>query len=266
MRLPASILVTAIAVLVAACGGASPSTPAAPTPEPSADPPAQTFWLRAMTTQALPPVNVFAMQPYVVITGDGEVVTQGPVPAIFPGPLMPNLQVRQLSEAGRAEILAAAKELGLLEGKTDFSSGEPIMGGVSGRIELTVDGVLITLTGNPDALMECVTTPCEPPAGSPAAFAEFWRRLGDLGSWIPDELGPEAPYEAAAYAILVGPAPMPDPNLPQPPMDWPLSAVVGPLRRPGRRRLLPVRDGLRRGRGHAAAGAPGGERVDPVGG
>ncbi len=75
--------------------------------------------------------------------------------------------------------------------------------------------------------MECVTTPCEPPAGSPAAFAEFWRRLGDLPSWIPDELGPEAPYEAQAYAILVGPAPMPDPNLPQPPMEWPLEQPLG---------------------------------------
>ena len=87
---------------------------------------------------------------------------------------------------------------------------------------MTVDGQRVTLTGNPNALMECVTTPCDPPPGSAAAFAEFWRRLGDLGSWIPNELGPASPYVAPAYAILVGPPPTQDPNFSQPPMDWPL--------------------------------------------
>ena len=234
MRSPARFAVALVAMLVsvAACGGggaspsasapASPPASPGPTPVPSADPATATFWLRASTTQALPPVNVFAMQPYVLITGDGLAITQGPVPAIFPGPLMPNLQARQLSEAGRTAILAAAKGLGLLDGTTDFNAGPPLAGGISGRIELTVDGTLITLTGDPGAVMQCVTTPCDPPAGSAAAFAEFWLRLGDLGSWIPNELGPEASYEAPAYAILVGPAPAPDPNLPQPPMDWPL--------------------------------------------
>jgi hypothetical protein len=230
MRLPARLIVTAFAVVAAACGGSggsavTPSSPPGPTPvipSPSPDAAAQTYWLRAMTTQALPPVNVFAMQPHVRITGDGLVVTQGPVPAIFPGPLMPNLQARPITEAGRAAILAAAKELGMLEGTTDFTAGPTLAGGISGRIELTVDGQVITLTGNPNALMECVTTPCTPPAGSAAAFAEFWRLLGDLPSWIPNELSPESPYDAPAYAILVGPAPEPDPNLPQAPMDWPL--------------------------------------------
>jgi hypothetical protein len=214
----------ALSVLVAACGGgAAPSpSPSAP-PAPSPDPGAQGYWLRASTTQALPPVNVFAMQPYVVITGDGLWITQGPVAAIFPGPLMPNLRARRLSEAGRTAILAAAKDLGLLGGTTDFHSGPPLAGGLSGRIELTVDGRLVTLTGDPDAAITCVTTPCDPPPGSAAAFGELWRRLGDLASWIPGELGPEAAYEAPALAILVGPAPVQDPNLPQAPMDWPLA-------------------------------------------
>jgi hypothetical protein len=225
MRLPARLIVTAFTVVVAACGGAggaSPSTPATPVPTPTEDPAAATYWLRATTTQALPPVNVFALQPYNVITGDGLVVTQGPVPAIFPGPLMPNLQARPITEAGRAAIMAAAKELGMLEGTTGFTAGPTLAGGINGRIELTVDGQIVTLTGNPNALMECVTTPCTPPAGSAAAFAEFWRLLGDLPSWVPNELGPESAYVAPAYAILVGPAPEPDPNLPQAPMDWPL--------------------------------------------
>jgi len=231
MRLPAPLAVITFAVLAAACGGSGggsslvPNSPPGPTtviPSPSPDSATQTYWLRAMTTQALPPVNVFAMRPYSVITGDGQSITQGPVPAIFPGPLLPNLQARPITEAGRAAILAAAKELGMLEGTTDFNAGPGLAGGINGRIELTVDGRIVTLTGNPNALMECVTTPCTPPAGSAAAFAEFWLLLGDLPSWIPNELGPESAHAAPAYAILVGPAPEPDPNLPQAPMDWPL--------------------------------------------
>jgi hypothetical protein len=214
MRLPARLIVTAFAVLAAACGGLGggsslvPSSPPGPTPvipSPSPDAATQTYWLRAMTTQALPPVNVFAVQPYAVITGDGQSITQGPVPAIFPGPLMPNLQARPITEAGRGAILAAAKELGMLEGTTDFNAGPVLAGGISGRIELTVDDQIVTLTGNPNALMECVTTPCTPPAGSAAAFAEFWRLLGDLPSWIPDELGPEAAYDAPPTLSSSGP-------------------------------------------------------------
>jgi hypothetical protein len=228
MRLPAPLVATAAALLVAACssGAASPSPSPLPTPAPSVPPSPgpdlQTYWLRATTTQALPPLNVFGGQSYAVITGDGKWITQLAIPTIYPGPLMPNLGARQLTEAGRTAILQAAKDLGLLEGTTDFSAGPVLAGGISGRIEMTVDGRLITLTGNPNALMECITTPCDPPPGSAAAFAEFWRRLGDLPSWIPGELGPDAPYEAASYAILVGPAPTQDPGFTQPPADWPL--------------------------------------------
>ena len=228
----------ALAVLVVACsspGGATPTgspvasgapssgapaspdpTPptSSPTPAPSANPDATTTWLRAVTTQALAPVNLFGNLPYAVITGDGQWITQGPVPAVFPGPLLPNLRARQVSEAGRAEILAAATQLGLLDGTTDFNSGPPLVGGVSGRIEVTVDGRRITLTG-PVSPTGCSTKPCE-------AFAEFWRRLSDLGSWMPAEIGADTEYLAPAYALLVGAAPMPDPNLPQAPAVWPL--------------------------------------------
>jgi hypothetical protein len=233
MRLSNRLAVIACAALIAACtgsGSASPSaSPASPSGSPGSsatsgpDPDTATYWLRAMTTQALPPINRFPSQPAVVITGDGQWITQGPVMEIYPGPLLPNLRSRQVSEAGRAAILVAAKDLGLLDGRTDFSAGPVLAGGVSGRIELTVGGRRIEITGNPASLMECVTAPCEPPAGSAAAFAEFWRRLGDLPSWIPGELGPDVEYVSPAYAILVGHAPLPDASLPQPPMVWPLA-------------------------------------------
>jgi hypothetical protein len=229
----ARLVVTALTVIVAACSssngtpngtpsGASTS-PVGSTPVPSMDPAAQTYWLRATFTQALPPLNRFGGQSYAVITGDGQSVTQLALPTVYPGPLLPNLVARQVTEAGRTAILKSARDLGLLNGTSDFNTGPLLAGGVSGRIELTVDGKRVTITGNPNALMECVTTPCEPPPGSAAAFAEFWRELGDLPSWIPNEMSPESAYVAPAYAILVGPAPEQDPNFTQPPLDWPLA-------------------------------------------
>lgn len=221
-------------IVAAACtgSGGTSATPAptdtapAPTPvgsaPPSPAPGAETYWLRLTTTQAIPPLNQFAVQPPVRITGDGTVVTLGPVVAIYPGPLLPNTVGRSITDAGRDQIIQAARDLGLLSGTTDFMGDNPMMGGVTGHIELTVDGQRVTLTGDPSAQIVCVTEPCEPKPGTPEAFGEFWRMVNDLASWMPAELGPEGPYTPAAYSILVGAPPEPEAGLPQAPADWPL--------------------------------------------
>ena len=56
----------------------------------------------------------FAAVPRVLVTGDGRVVLDGPVPAIYPGPLLPNLQQHQIGEDGVQQLLALADEHGLL--------------------------------------------------------------------------------------------------------------------------------------------------------
>lgn len=210
------------AAVLAACGGSS----ASPQPSPTPSPDTQTYWLRMTTTQAIPPLDLFAVQPPLVITGDGIAVTNGPVPAIYPGPLMPNLIGRRVSSAGQAAIIQAAGGLGLLSGKTDFTGGGMVIGGVIGHIEMTVDGRRVELSGNPSAQIVCVTTPCNPAAGTPEAFGELWRRLGDLRGWMGAELGPETPYVATSYALLVGPAPRQDPMFTQAPADWPLDQPI----------------------------------------
>jgi hypothetical protein len=73
-----------LVVVLAACnasgGSAAPSGGTAP------------YALRATQHQSIPPESQFTWLPYALITADGVIVTQGPVPAIFPGPLLPNLQ------------------------------------------------------------------------------------------------------------------------------------------------------------------------------
>ncbi len=232
-----------IAVLVAACTGvaASPSpqattplvpdptpvmpTPVMPTPVPStpvlpsADPNVQGYWLRLSTTQALQPIYLFARLDPIVVTGDGRVITEGAVPAIFPGPLVTPLVSRQLSDAGRAAIMKLATELGLLGRQTDFVGGPPLAGGILGHIQISVDGKLRDLTGMPDT--QCTTSPCNPAPATPEAFALFWQRMLDL-SWLGAELGPQTPYDPVGYSVLTGPTPVPQAGITPVIIDWPL--------------------------------------------
>jgi hypothetical protein len=174
-----------------------------------------------MTTfQAIPPINLFAVPPSATITGDGQYLVQGAVPAIYPGPLVMPLFASQVSDAGLAQIVAWADELGLLSGETDFTGEGSLPGGVTGQIELTVDGRLVALRGLPDV------SSLDPKPGSPEAFGELWRRIANLPQTLPGELGPEQPYTPTAYAILVGEPPVPQDGLTATVMDWPLDTPL----------------------------------------
>jgi hypothetical protein len=230
MRLPhlrLAVLATIAVSLLAACGSGSPVSPSpavslAPQPSPQAD----TYWLRATSSQAIPPIDQFPIPPVVVITGDGRYITVGPQDAMYPGPALPNLLGRTINDAGRAKILAEAQRLGLLGGQTDFTADGGVPGGVTGRLELTVDGQRVTLTGSPEAHIECVTTPCEAPPGTPAAFGAFWSSIQDP-AWLGDAVGPEAPYVSDRYALLIGPPPPVEASVPAQILDWPLDAAIG---------------------------------------
>jgi hypothetical protein len=224
MRLPVSshlgVVLLAVLLVVAGCGRGASTPSAAPSPD------GTDAWLRSRTFQAIPPVNLFAVGPTAVITDAGSYVTEGAVPAIYPGPLLPALVGRPISEAGRAAILAEVDRLGLLGSKTDFRSPVVMPGSVSGQIDLTGDGEPRALTGEPDAQLLCITTPCEPLPGTPEAFGELWRKLAAPESWLAAELGPQAPFVADAFALLVGPAPAPDSAVGAQVADWPLDTPL----------------------------------------
>jgi hypothetical protein len=231
MRLPALASVALATIVVAGCAATSPApstgqTPAPPTPvipveSPSTDPTADgAYWLRLSTTQAIPPLDRFMVGPTAIITGDSQYLVPGAVPAIFPGPLVFPSFASEVSEDGKAQILAWAEELGLLNGQADFTGNGAIPGGVTGVVELTVDGSRITFRGIPDS-----TEGGDP--GSPASFAEFWRRVSSLPQTLAGELGPEQPWTPDGYAILVGPPPQPQAGIPGTIADWPLDTAIG---------------------------------------
>jgi hypothetical protein len=240
MRPTRILAVPLLAVLVAACaGGASPSSPAStptapPTPvNPSPSSVAPTglgYWLRMTTSQAIPPEQRFSVGPVALITADGRYLEPGAVPAIYPGPLVGPIFGRQVSDAGRQQIVGWARELGLLDGPTDFTGGASMPGGVTGTIELTVDGSLVKLTGAPGEMG--APAAASPAPGTPQAFAELWRRVATLPDTLPGELGPEQPYTPDGYALLVGPAPVPPQDMKANLQDWPLATPLATYGKP----------------------------------
>ena len=168
----------------------------------------------------------FTWLPYAHITDDGVVVTQGPVPAIFPGPLVPPLFGAPISEAGFNQVVERARALGLLDGDGDFSPPDPVVGGLSGLIELRVDGAMREISGDPNSGIQCITTPCDPAPGSPEAFGTYWRELGDLRSLVGDELGADTSYHPEGYALLVGVALPDDAGLDPQVLAWPLETPL----------------------------------------
>lgn len=217
----AALLLTA--VLAAACGASASPSPS-PTPVPTPDP--DHVALRATVVQALPPLTTFAWLPSVFITGDLQVITQGAVPAIYPGPLMTPLWQRQLTADGWATLVDRARALGLLTGQQDFTGGSLMPGSAAGRLEILVGDRLFELTGDPNQVPRCGEARCpDPGPGTPGAFAVFWQDLNDLSRWLADALGPEVQFRPAAYAILTGPPPAEDP-LSAPPVAWPLDTPL----------------------------------------
>jgi hypothetical protein len=223
--------VLATAVVIASCSAAAGSSAppvASGSPSATATP---AYRLRATTTQAIPPVNQFGLLPMVTITGDNQVVMAGPQIMIYPGPLLPNLQARPITDAGFEKIVQRGRDLGMFTGSGDFTPPDVAPGAPLGRIEIVVDGVLHTLTGDPSRTIVCVTAPCNPAPGTPEAFATFWASVADLG-WLAGELGQEAPYVADAYAVLAGVEPAEQPSLHEPVAVWPLEEPLATFGKP----------------------------------
>ena len=113
--------VVAVVFLAAACSSGSGS------PAPSDD--AAPYALRATPHQAIPPESQFTWLPYALITADGVVVTQGAVPAIFPGPLLSPLFGAPITESGFNQVVERARTLGLLDGEALSIAVRPLLPG-----------------------------------------------------------------------------------------------------------------------------------------
>jgi hypothetical protein len=240
---PHLLLAAAAGVLVlAACGEASPSadttegTATPTTVPPTTAPPttaaptgydhptgADDVVIQVGYEGGFVPVELaFTQPPTLLISGDGRAITQGAVPAIYPGPLLPALVERTISEDGIQTLLAKADELGLL---ADVEYGDPPT--LVTDVPDTV--VTITVDGTTYRHVAYALGIDDEPEEARANLFEFVTAATDLTTTVgASELGPEAPMVGDSYLIRAMPVDLATVTTELPPtyVDWPADASV----------------------------------------
>lgn len=97
------------------------ATPSAASPSPAPD---QALVRIEHTGGFVPQESLFTHYPMAVLYADGRLITQGAVPAIYPGPALPSLIQTRITPAGVADILQAARQAGL--SGPDRKLGQPM--------------------------------------------------------------------------------------------------------------------------------------------
>jgi hypothetical protein len=228
--------VAAVAVLAAACAAtpspvspsASPhSSPGASAIPPSSDPSAPPSSLLLKVTSEggfINPAATLAALPIVTVYVDGKIFTPAPVDAIFPGPLLPGLNVRDVGPEGAKSILAAIRTAGL----DKPAAGGPGIPGDTGTDVFTIltDGVTTTsrFSGNGPGGPGVGTGGITGGAPERTAALDLLNRLLDPAETWGAPAAPESPYTPSGYRIFVGPAgAQPDPSAGSASVAWPLA-------------------------------------------
>ena len=225
--------ITLIAVVLAGCSvaGGSPSV------EPSGSPTSGgisyptgaddlVIRLRYVGGFAPPSAHVLDL-PVISIYGDGTVIVPGAVPAIYPGPALPNLQRATITPAGMQDLLEAAREAGVFGPDAHYDMGG-IMDASSSEFTVNADGSVHTISAY--ALFESGGREPQNPGADPAVTEAraklliFQNQLGNLEALLGPDVGDATPYVAEALQLLVSDgAPVDEQALGQNPIEWPLT-------------------------------------------
>jgi hypothetical protein len=228
------------AVLLAACGDDSPSgdepsdslptdtvapvdTTAPPTTVPSGiDHPtgADDGVVRIAYEGGFVPVEVaFLDLPTLLVTGDGHAIVQGPIAEIYPGPLLPNMQARPVTEAGIQDLLALAEDHGLLA-DVEYTNPTNIADAPDTVVEISANGETFVHSAYALGISD-ETDPAR------AALADFVAQA--TGDWLygdNPELGPEAPYMTDTFLIRASEVGDYTGDIEPTVVDWPADASV----------------------------------------
>ena len=223
---PAALL--AVAVMAAACVGGAGA--AGPTPSPDPEDPDQVIFRVSWEGGFVTPEMLLGRLPVIAVYADGRVITLGPVPAIYPGPFMPNLLEQTLSKEALASLIQLARDKDLLKDvKYDFPG---IADAADTVLEINLDGKSYRLSAY--ALAEAVDGGVAPAIEVPpadvagrAAMREFIDALtGMPADSFVDEQHAYAFHALRLYvtkAAIVENSEFPGE---QPPIVWPLDDLA----------------------------------------
>ena len=220
---PGALLLASLSLV--ACVGSAGAI--APSPSPDAvdgdTPVIRVSWAGGFVT----PEMLLGRLPIVTVYADGRVITNGPVLAIYPGPLMPNLQERTLSAEGLQRLIDLAREKDLL--KTVHYDFPGVADAADTVLEIQLDGKTYRVSAY--ALGDVAT---DTAAGLDQATIDGranLRAFVDMLTAIPagDFVDDEHPFAFDSVRIYAGKAVIvPNSELPgeQPAIDWPLADLA----------------------------------------
>jgi hypothetical protein len=210
--------VLALTILATGCalhGGESP-VPGTPLPHPVGE----GLVLRVWTAGGfVAPDYRFGQPPDFTLTGDGRVIELGAVAAIYPGPALPPLLVRRLSEEGVQRLIAEAVTTGWFDRSRAFTGAARFIADApTTTFTLQASGRRVTVSVYALGIAPGSGTSAPPPdeAAAASALQALARRLADL-SWLPASDWIDAasrPFEPTALRLLVqdADAEQPDPS------------------------------------------------------
>jgi hypothetical protein len=232
---PAAFL--AVAVMAAACvGGAgaagpsSPTSPTSPTPSPTTEHPDTVIFRVSWEGGFVTPEMLLGRLPVVAVYADGRTITLGPVPAIFPGPFMPNVLEQTLSREALDSLIQLARDKDLLKDvRYDFPG---IADAADTVLEINLDGQSYRLSAY--ALAEAadggVAPAIEVPPADVAGRAAMREFIDALTAMPADSfVDQQHPYAFDALRLYVTKAAIVENSeFPgeQPPIAWPLDDLA----------------------------------------
>ena len=168
----------------------------------------------------VPVETIFTQLPTLLVTGDARQFGLGPVIEIYPGPLLPNVQVADIGEDGVQSLLALADEHGLLE-EREYEGPTNIADASDTVVTITANGETFVHRAYALGLDDGLGEGMDDTEGARAdllAFVEAATAMGDIET---------APFEPSTY--LVRSFPVDDltgydvePTI----VEWPLADVV----------------------------------------
>ena len=180
------------------------------------------------------PSALVTRYPIVSIYGDGTAIAEGPVPMIYPGPALPNLQAAHVSEAGLQGLLGLAVADGLLGPDASYN-GMGVADAATTAFTVVANGVRHRITAYAlseaanDAGLDAATAAAR--AGLRAFAAAVTDLRGTLGS---SAVGGDTPYVYTGVALYVAPgAPASgDSTLVETPIAWPFAMSLATFGEP----------------------------------
>jgi hypothetical protein len=226
----AAVAAIPLLVLVSACGAQPAADAAPPAPPAAASLGADEVALRVTYTGGfVTPQSIPGRVPALSVYGDGRVITEGPVPAIYPGPALPNLQQTRISESDVDALVKRAVAAGV-GATTDLGQPGVAAASTTRFLVTTENGIRQT-----DAYaLDMSSDDAQLDATQKAARKKLSDLLAALQD-LPATLGAgavreEGGYQAKAIAGIATPYVKPEQPLelePPVPVDWPGPALPG---------------------------------------